>query len=112
VVQRISFRKKMKEKNIIWLTISSFFSPRPGILKLINEKLYHFGLGLVGWSKRRMWVKTPPRQLAGGWGSWPVPAYSNFFVKVSQIMFFSFIFFLKEILCTTPVGQFDFLTFQ
>jgi hypothetical protein len=31
---------------------------------------------------------------------------------VSQIMFFSFIFFLKEILCTTPVGQFDFFTFQ
>jgi hypothetical protein len=25
VVQRISFRKKMNEKNIIWLTISSFF---------------------------------------------------------------------------------------
>ena len=31
---------------------------------------------------------------------------------VSQIMFFSFIFFLKEILCTTPVGQFNFFTFQ
>ena len=31
---------------------------------------------------------------------------------VSQIMFFSFIFFLKEILCTTPVGQFDVFTFQ
>jgi hypothetical protein len=34
------------------------------------------------------------------------------FVYVSQIMFFSFFFFLKEILCTTPVGQFDFFTFQ
>ena len=82
VVQRISFRKKMNEKNIIWLTISSFFFAQTRDFKIDKWKTVPFWPGFGRLVKRRMWVKSPPRQLAGGWGSWQVPAYSNFFVKV------------------------------